>query len=465
MRQTWLLLLLGLGVCWLLLASSAQAQGGLTATPTRISAAGVTGERLTRTTVIRATTPITGLQGLATDLISDQGQAIPAPQITIQTSATQVAAGQVLTVTTTFDLERIASGAYQGELLLTSANDVLSLPVTVQVKHPWGWALAVLLLGIAGGGVLTYYRQQVRPYDDILIRAGRLRSQLRNDPELLPSFRQQIERQLIDVEAALQGADIEQARNFISKAEAIWQRWRRDRTNWQAQATFIAELEQRIASASMPTDTAYIRTVQQHLKDATRDAPLGTQEPDAVAGRLKEQQEAVADYQAMFEQIDSLLTQSRHDPSLQQRLRALETRLFNLDPSDAANRSLLQTELANLATEVIPPAPEPDATEAPFVLGGGRGVQPGIFTMPTMPSVVPVTTSEAQVQHASGRRIGELWLSSGFLLVLLALVGLGQLYGNNATFGANLWTDYATLLAWGFGIEASRSAITGLGGK
>ncbi len=51
------------------------------------------------------------------------------------------------------------------------------------------------------------------------------------------------------------------------------------------------------------------------------------------------------------------------------------------------------------------------------------------------------------------------------IIFLLTLVGMGQFYGNNPTFGANFWIDYATLLAWGFGIEASRSAITGLSWK
>jgi hypothetical protein len=54
-------------------------------------------------------------------------------------------------------------------------------------------------------------------------------------------------------------------------------------------------------------------------------------------------------------------------------------------------------------------------------------------------------------------------LSSVFILVLLALVGFGQIYGDNPTFGANIWIDYATLLAWGFGVETTRASILGLG--
>ncbi|WP_129677481.1 hypothetical protein [Candidatus Chloroploca sp. Khr17] len=462
MRRIRLMLFIGLCSYWLLLVSSAQAQGSLTATPMRISAGGVTGERLTRTTVIRATTPITGLQGLATDLISDQGQVIPAPQITIQTSATQVAAGQVLTVTTTFDLQGSASGAYQGELLLTSANDVLSLPVTVQVKHPWGWALAVLLLGIVGGGMLTYYRQQVRPYDDILIRAGRLRSQVRTDLKLVKNFQEQIERLLMDVESALQRSDLEQARDYMGKAEHVWQYWRRDRVNWQEQFDFMDELNTRIASSD--DSSAYIRKVEQNLKDAARDAVLHPEKFDEFAGRLKGQEYAFKDYQTICAKLQDLLHQSINESLLSQRVETLKERLSNLDPNDNINRNLLKKDLQALADEIRTKAPGRTIVDDPL-FGGALDAQPGLFSFPNMPTFAPINTSEAHGQQASSRRFLELWLSSGFLILLLALVGLGQLYGNTPTFGANPWADYATLLAWGFGIEASRSAITGLGSK
>lgn len=459
-----LLLWFSLGICWLLLTPSAQAQGGgLMAAPTRISVAGVTGERITRTTVIRATTPISNVQGLATDLSSEQSLVIPAAQISVQTSASQLPTDGVMTVTTTFDLRGITSGAYQGDLLLAYDNGVMNLPVTVQVKHHWGWALIVLLLGIAGGGVLTYYRQQVRPYDEILIRVGRLRSQIRNAPELVKSFQEEIERLLIDVEAALQSADLAQARSSISQAEAIWVRWRRDHTNWLALNAFSTELEQRIANEQLPHNSAYIRKIAQNLKDVVRNAAVGSQTPAELLGCLKEQEEALADYKMNYDQLQTLSSQSSNAPLLQQEARALETRLNNLDPSDSRNRSLLKEDLKTLADKIAMQAT--DAQPEAHVLGGARSTPTKASIWPAILIPEIINTSEAAGQQATTRRSWELWLSSGFLLILLALVGLGQLYGNNATFGANIWSDYATLLAWGLGIEASRSAIVGLGGK
>ncbi|MDF5726662.1 MAG: hypothetical protein PUP92_01145 [Rhizonema sp. PD38] len=52
------------------------------------------------------------------------------------------------------------------------------------------------------------------------------------------------------------------------------------------------------------------------------------------------------------------------------------------------------------------------------------------------------------------------WLSYAIAVSLLAGAGFGQLYATQPMFGANGWSDYFTLLAWGFGAEATRDAIT-----
>jgi hypothetical protein len=45
-------------------------------------------------------------------------------------------------------------------------------------------------------------------------------------------------------------------------------------------------------------------------------------------------------------------------------------------------------------------------------------------------------------------------------VVFLAGAGFRQLYVDQPTFGANPWKDYFALLAWGFGAEATRDAVT-----
>lgn len=44
--------------------------------------------------------------------------------------------------------------------------------------------------------------------------------------------------------------------------------------------------------------------------------------------------------------------------------------------------------------------------------------------------------------------------------MFLVGVGFSQLYSDQPTFGAHPWKGYFALLAWGFGAEATRDAVT-----
>jgi hypothetical protein len=389
-------------------------------------------------------------------------------------SSDQIAAGDILTTTVTVHLEGIPSGEYSGELLVTSSGDVLTLPVTVRVKQPWWWAFLALLVGSVFGGLLTSYRQRIQPYDEILIRAGRLKTQMRNDPDIISIFREHIERHLVDTEVALQGTKLEQARQEMTNAEEVWQRWRRDKINWKAQFDYIQQLQRSIEKAHYPTDTCeeahypsdtfYMREIQRNLRDAERAAPTLEQGPTALETQLQKQKQAIERYQELYRQIESMLTKIAPYPSLQQRAAMLQMQLYNLRPDNTSGLDMLEHHIAEWRTEVVQQtAPEGESNAE--VLGSARSIAPGFraITLPPVPSLLSVSISEAQGKQSAMRLQWMLWTSSIFVLVLLTLVGFGQIYGTNVTFGANPWTDYAALLAWGFGVEASRASIVGFG--
>jgi hypothetical protein len=54
------------------------------------------------------------------------------------------------------------------------------------------------------------------------------------------------------------------------------------------------------------------------------------------------------------------------------------------------------------------------------------------------------------------------WVSYAVAVALLAGAGFGELYFLKPTFGANAWGDYFSLLAWGFGAEATRASVADL---
>jgi hypothetical protein len=78
--------------------------------------------------------------------------------------------------------------------------------------------------------------------------------------------------------------------------------------------------------------------------------------------------------------------------------------------------------------------------------------------MATLPGVRVRSLEQAAV--AAGQRLRWfMWLTCFITVVLLALAGFVELYSTRANFGSNGLGDYFALLAWGFGAEATRSAI------
>jgi hypothetical protein len=73
---------------------------------------------------------------------------------------------------------------------------------------------------------------------------------------------------------------------------------------------------------------------------------------------------------------------------------------------------------------------------------------------------VRVRSLEEQTIAASRRLRWFAWLTYGTAVVLLALAGFVELYATQPSFGAKGAADYFALLAWGFGAEATRSAIS-----
>lgn len=73
---------------------------------------------------------------------------------------------------------------------------------------------------------------------------------------------------------------------------------------------------------------------------------------------------------------------------------------------------------------------------------------------------VPEVTSAQPSPKKAARNIYWFnWLSYAIAVALLAGAGFRQLYANQPIFGANDWSDYFSLLAWGFVAEATRDAI------
>jgi len=125
-------------------------------------------------------------------------------------------------------------------------------------------------------------------------------------------------------------------------------------------------------------------------------------------------------------------------------------------PNDTEQYQRLQAE----ADEAIAKVTEL-ASQSPLAESVSKGLPK--LAVPRLiaraPSAQPLSWQE-EVSTA-GQRLKQFKVASyAIAIVFLAGAGFNQLYVDNPTFGANPWKDYFALLAWGFGAEATRDAVT-----
>lgn len=375
-----------------------------------------------------------------------------------------------------FDLRQApSSGEFNGKLRLTYSGGTVLVPVTIKVKDYWLFPLIVLLAGTGLGIGLSAYRSRGKPRDEILVRATQLRSMMQADLNLAQaqSFQAWVDAYLVDVETALRGDRWEEAQTLLAQAEAIWNKWRKGRSDWLAQLNYAEQLKQRLTE--LGASTAYGQAAMRQLEDVVRNLPR-LDGPD----KLREQLDALAQQingftqlQTKIKRLNELSLQLPENPEAQHwrsQCNELERRMQQLRPSDLTDDAELQArgeaaraEITQLETEVeaatqamnqlIAQHPETEA-----VVKGLPKL--GINLTPLTPAPKAYALPLEEESRGAGNRL-KLFTRTSYAVSLILLTGVGfsQLYIDNPIFGANPWKDYFTLLAWGFGAEVTRDSV------
>jgi hypothetical protein len=331
------------------------------------------------------------------------------------------------------------------------------IPIVVKVKDFWLLPLAVLSVGTILGMAVSAYRAQGQPQDEVLVRVGRLRAEMQEDTELVkaPSFQGQIEAHLYDVKVGLQGDKLESARNGIEQAEQVWAKWVKGRADWLNQLAYWGELNQRLQDFN--PNIPYVQTVRRKMEDSSREAS-GLEEPDKLCDRLDElagQINRFLQVQALVKQLRDVLGQlpSEEKSNWESKILGWEGQINRIQPSELTQDATLMAEMEGAIAEMSQLVAQKSGTSV---------MAKGILSIPHLapaPSAHPLSW-ERQISGAGGRLRWFTGVSYAIALLFLTGAGFNQLYVDNPTFGANPWKDYFALLAWGFGAEATRDAIT-----
>jgi hypothetical protein len=419
---------------------------------------------LDRTLLIRSTTPMTNVQVIPLDLERTDGNTVlPASAIAVQPrSAQPLQSGGEWLVPLRVDLRQAPwSGEFAGKLLLTYTGGEQFYPLAIRVKDAWELPLLVLLLGTGLGMGVSAYRSRGKPRDEVLVRVGQLRAQIENDREFSRAmgFQQAIEASLIDVNLALQRQQWETAQTAMQQAETLWTRWLKGRSDWLTQLAYGEILKQHLQrlDANLP----YAQTVQQDLEDALRDLPE-LEGPDQLRDRLQELGADINRHirlESKMHQLGELIAQAPEGQAVlwQGRMQGMQQEMVALQPPDLKQEQNLLTQVDAAIAEV---------TQLVYSQPGQQGVkQVGLVPPATPLLVAPAPTVRAlipdgQISNAGKRLRWFTQASYAIALLFLAGAGFNELYVDRPTFGANPWRDYFSLLAWGFGAEATRDAVT-----
>lgn len=425
---------------------------------------------ITRSLLLNTDQELTNLRVQSLDLSRKDGvNVLPTNAIAPTLPTDSVQSYQFVSVPVKFDLSEASSGEYDGVLLIAYEGGQLTYPITVRVKDHWCWPLLVLVLGIGLGVGVSAYRTDGRTRDEILVQVGRLRNQMRYEAELAPSFQARIAAYLIDVETALENKRWEAAQQAVAQSQAVWDKWRKGRDDWHAQLKYQAWLVQYLDEEVPNPDVPYVQAVRSQLADTVREI-ADKESPQQFRESLQSLQQQINRYlkgQTRLQQFKQLIAQL--PPEKQQPLtlnfQTFEQGLDTLLPTDEDTFKRWQQEIDSFIAQSIPLIEQQAFTKPADIrrsLATAKRLDDNVISSrlaPVPPVAHPVPVDEP-IRAARKRLRWFNWLSYASTMGLLAGAGFTQLYAGQPTFGANGWSDYFALFAWGFGAEATRDAVT-----
>jgi hypothetical protein len=153
--------------------------------------------------------------------------------------------------------------------------------------------------------------------------------------------------------------------------------------------------------------------------------------------------------------------------AFEKKLQTLHEAIDTLEPGDEAGYVRTLNQVTGLMEEI--PTSAERGTELEILMAGDLGFAPGVAKGPevspesdriaiTLPAV-RVRSLDTQIHDARRRLRWFTWITYGLAVTLMALAGFVELYEGQSTFGSAGIADYFTLLAWGFGSEATRAAV------
>lgn len=468
----------------ILIKSSAFAQAEVVITPKTITLNATRGEKITRLVALRTNEKISNLKAVALDSFSaDNSVVLPASAIRIASPPTPVDTQQLISFPVEFNLQSVPSGEFTGEIVLLYGQAEKVIPVIVRVKDSWPLPLITLLLGIAIGMAVSAYSSQGKLSDEVAVSLENLRTQIDPDLAKAHSFWSRADMYLTMAKQAHDAKQIADAQSDLNNAKAVWNKWLQQRPSWLIQFDYCHTLLKRLEKDDLKsTSTLYVQEIVRELKSTLNNA-VDIATPEELRQRLDKISEKLNTYIRLKTQLNKLesLTNSlkndedeewndraedlarlkKEERDRDDRVEDLTQRLSMLLPSQDAGIQELQTDITKdieklralgaQVVQAISKGSDDESTEPDLVLHA-----PSLWD-----SDDHIWRKIASLWQTAKGRLKLFYISSVLIsFTVLAGGGFNQLYWTKPTFGANGWGDYFSLLALGFGAEATRNVVT-----
>lgn len=468
----------------LLIASPVQAEPKIIYNPTNLTLAEkrclfnqLGCAQVKRNLLLRSSQKVNNIKIVSLDLNrTDGAKVFPANSITINSansavSVNKLLANQPLSIPIKFDLQNVSSGEFNGVLLVISSDSELTIPVSVKIKDHWFIPLLALLLGVGLGIAVSAYRAEGINRDEVLVQVARLRTKMRAEDKLDSSFKSKIEAYLIEVETALENKRWQIAQDAVSKAQSIWDKWRKDKQDWIDLLNAESKLCERIREENPNNKIPYLEELGWEI-DKIQRGKANQDNPQQVSKALQDVQKQLKNYllaKIQSDEFNKLVisfptsTSSEIVDFWKSEASKVEVKMRNFSPSNSDIFDKWQEDITNKTKELIVALGKvsKDSSTNQDISVISRNINNPTITKPIqpVPNTYPLEIDDLEKNFRYRLRIF-IFFSYFIAIFLLGGAGFTQLYAANNTFGSNGLTDYFALLAWGFGAEATRESVT-----
>jgi hypothetical protein len=399
------------------------------------------------------------------------------PPLTLSSSFIQsaskedVAMGYELTVPLK---ETVRAGRYTGHLLVNTGSQktTVAVPVSVDVKVSPVFPLLVLIGTTVIYLGVQYFRRNALPLYLIRKRLQEIDAAVSNDPDLRrvgnssTPFRSKIEERLKRVAGILRGINIAQreqsARTELDAAYVTLISWQQDREAWKGTHGILSQWQEELGNPQYKGKHTEILT--EKIKILWEETAPSTANYSAFKTLSDSLLKKIDIFREYIKELDTL---NAPTDDLRAEVEKLRGQWLDASPEDEAGLSVLQKTKTELARKIK------EARETARTGGEADPGPPNSFSHTNEIKVLSNTPDGKQsllspADYGVGQQsrvVVSVYSYGVFCIIFLmvVLLGLHTTYLNNPIFGADGWTDYIPLIAWGLGANAlSQAVFTGL---